>query len=109
MDRIDALWWGGAFIWGALVLIAANIGLAESSWWDSGGVFFVGVGLLAFACAIIRLQTPQYRSKWLFSAIFGFVFLAIGLGAWNASWWLWALALLIAGTATLLSVFRQKN
>ena len=109
-DRIDGIWWGAAFIWGAVVLVVANTGWPGSaSWWDSGGVFFVGAGLIALVCALIRLQTPEYRSKWLFSLIFGAIFLAIGLSAWGAAWWLWAVVLLIAGGVTLRSALTRNT
>lgn len=110
MDRIDGIWWGAAFIWGAVVLFFANIGWpGSSSWWDSGGVFFVGIGAFALVCAVIRLQTPKYRSKWLFSFVFGVIFLAIGLGAWDAAWWFWVLVLLIVGAVTLRSALNRKT
>ncbi len=108
MDRIDGVWWGAALIWGALVIVLSNIGWPGSSqWWDSWGVFFVGIGSLALVCAVIRLQVPEYRSKWLYSLVFGAVFLAIGLGAWDAAWWFWALALLVFGAVTLRSALNR--
>ena len=104
MDRIDGIWWGAAFIWGAVVLFLANTGWpGSSSWWDSWGVFFVGIGIAALICALVLLQKPEYRSKWLFSLVWGVIFLAIGLGAWEAAWWFWVLVLLIIGAVTLRS------
>ncbi len=110
MDRIDGIWWGAAFIWGAVVLLLANTGwLGSASWWDSWGVFFVGIGLAALVCAVVRLQSPEYRSKWLFSLVFGVIFLAIGLGAWDAAWWFWVVVLLIVGAATLRSALNRET
>ncbi len=110
IDRIDGIWWGAAFIWGALVLLFANTGWPGSAnWWDSWGVFFVGIGVFALICTVVRLQTPAYRSKWLFSLVFGVIFLAIGLGAWEAAWWLWALVLLIIGAFTLRSALHRDT
>ena len=108
MDRIDGIWWGAAFIWGALVLLFANTGWPGSSaWWDSWGIFFVGIGVFALVCAVVRLQTLKYRSKWLFSLVFGVIFLAIGLGAWDATWWFWVVILLILGAVTLRSALNR--
>ncbi len=108
MDRIDGIWWGAAFIWGAIVLLFANTGwLRSAGWWDSWGVFFVGIGLVALLCTVVRLQVPEYRSKWLFSLVFGVILLAIGLGAWDAAWWFWVVVLLIVGAVTLRSALTR--
>ncbi len=108
MDRIDGIWWGAAFIWGALVLLFTNTGWPGSAaWWDSWGVFFVGIGVLALLCTVARLQNAEYRSKWLLSLIFGVIFLAIGLGAWDAAWWFWVLVLLIIGAVILRSTLNR--
>ncbi len=110
MDRIDALWWGLAFIWAALVLLTANTGWADSSgWWDGWGVFFIGAGILALFCAVIRLQMPAYRAKWVFSTIFGVIFLAIGLSAWESAWWIWVVVLVIVGVVILRSAFTRRT
>ena len=108
MDRVDGIWWGAVFIWGALVLLFTNTGWpGTAGWWDSWGVFFVGIGILTLICTVVRLQTPEYRSKWLFSLVFGVIFLAIGLGAWDAAWWFWVLVLLIIGAVILRSTLNR--
>ncbi len=108
MDRVDGIWWGAVFIWGALVLLFTNTGWSGTAgWWDSWGVFFVGIGILTLICTVVRLQTPEYRSKWLFSLVFGVIFLAIGLGAWDAAWWFWVLVLLIIGAVILRSTLNR--
>ncbi|MDG1167906.1 MAG: hypothetical protein P8N14_01810 [Sulfitobacter sp.] len=110
MDRIDGIWWGAAFLWGAVVLLLANTGWPGlPGWFDSWGVFFVGIGLFALLCAVARLQMPEYRPKWVSSLLFGLIFLAIGLGAWDAGWWFWALALLMLGAVTLRSALNRKT
>lgn len=108
-DRIDGIWWGGAFVWAALVMLAANTDWGLPNWWDNWGVFFVGAGVLALVCAAIRLNSPEYRSKWFFSAVFGVIFLAIGFGAWDAGWWFWVLLLLIVGVAILRSALNRQS
>ena len=110
MDRIDGLWWGAVFIWGAVVLLLTNAGWPGSAgWWNGWGIFFVGIGVFALAGAAVRLRSPEYGSKWLFSLAFGVVFLAIGLGAWDAAWWFWALVLLITGAVTLRSAWNRDG
>ena len=109
-DRLDVIWWGLVFIWGAMVLLADVSGLSEQwSWWEGWGVFFVGAGTLALLGTVIRQLMPAYRAKWVASLIFGTIFVAIGLGAWNAAGWVWVLVLLWAGGVTLLSAFTRRS
>ena len=108
VDRLDAVWWGLVFILGALVLLAENAGWAATwSWWEGWGVFFTGAGILALLAAVIRLQMPAYRAKWVFSAVFGVIFTAIGLGAWDTAWWVWVIVLLVVGAVILQSAFTR--
>jgi hypothetical protein len=108
-DRLDSIWWGLVFIWGALILLAENAGWADQwSWWDGWGLFFAGAGVLSLIGAIIRIIVPSYRAKWVASIIFGVLFLAIGLGAWEAAAWIWIAALLIVGAAVLFSAFARR-
>lgn len=107
-DRMDGIWWGAAFIWGALVLLLSNtLGPSAAPWWDSWGIFFAGLGLIALGCTVARLQMPQYRAKWLLSLMFAAMFLAIGLGAWGVGWWMWVLVLLIVGAIMLRSALTR--
>lgn len=109
-DRIDGLWWGLATIWAALVIVAENVSWSESwTWWHPWGVLFTGAGALALLCAVIRFQNAAYRAKWVFSAVFGVIFLAIGLSAWQVGWWIWAIALLSVGAVILISVFSRQE
>ena len=109
-DRIDGVWWGMVFIWAALVLFAEKSGWgAASSWWNGWGVFWVGAGLLALSCAVVRLQIRAFRSKWLFSAIFGFIFMAIGLSSWQSAWWVWVVLLVMIGATILVSALGPKT
>ncbi|MCP4384562.1 MAG: hypothetical protein GY798_24645 [Hyphomicrobiales bacterium] len=110
MDRVDAVWWGLAFIWGALILLTENAGWADAwHWWDGWGVFWTGAGVLALLAAVIRLQVPAYRAKWGFSTVFGIIFLAIGLATWQAAWWAWVVVLFVIGAVSLLSAFSRPG
>lgn len=110
LDRLDAIWWGAIFIWGALILLAENAGWAAIwDWWNGWGVFFAGAGALALLSSVIRFQVPAYRAKWVSAAIFGVIFLAIGLGAWDASWWIWVIVLMVIGSVILLSALNRRT
>jgi len=109
-DRVDAIGWGAAFIWGALVLLAGITGFTASySWWDGWGVFFTGAGVITLIGTAIRLQIPEYRGKWLGGLIWGSILLAIGLGTWGSVGWLWVLVLLIVGIIILREAFVRKR
>jgi len=109
-DRVDAIGWGAAFIWGALVLLAEVTNFATNfSWWDGWGVFFTGTGVITLIGTVIRLQIPEYRGKWLGGLIWGSILLAIGLGTWGSVGWLWVLVLLIVGIIILREAFVRKR
>jgi hypothetical protein len=99
-DRMDAIGWALAFIWGALVLLAEPTGFAERhSWWDGWGVFFVGAGTIVLAGTVVRLLIPAYRRKIVTGLIFGLILLAIGVGD-EAPWeWVWPTVLGAIGIA----------
>jgi len=109
-DRIDTIWWGVSFIWGALVLLADITDFGASyGWWDGWGVFFTGVGVITLIGTVIRLQLPEYRRKWVAGLIWGILFLAIGLGTWGGVEWLWVVAVLVVGIVILREAFVRKR
>ncbi len=109
-DKVDAVGWGAAFIWGAILLLAEITGFtAEYSWWDGWGVFFTGAGVITLFLTVVRLQMPEYRSKWLGGLIWGSILLAIGLGTWTNMDWLWVVALASIGIIILREAFVRKS
>lgn len=109
-DRLDAIWWGITFVWGALVLVAETTNYAANfSWWNGWGVFFTGIGVVALIGTVIRLQMPAYRKKWVGSLIAGLIMLAIGLGNLVDSDWVWILVLIIIGVSILIHVLIRKR
>jgi hypothetical protein len=109
-DRVDAVGWGAAFIWGALVLLAevTNFG-ANYSWWDGWGVFFTGAGVITLIGTVVRLQIPEYRGKWVGSLIWGCILLAFGLGTWESAGWIWVLVLFAIGVIILQAALTHKR
>lgn len=109
-DKVDAVGWGVAFIWGALVLLAEVSGLTtDYSWWDGWGVFFTGAGVITLIGTLVRLQIPAYRSEWVGGLIWGTILLAVGLGTWVNVGWLWVAALAAAGVIILKEAFARNG
>jgi len=109
-DRVDAIGWGAAFIWGALVLLVGVTNFATTySWWDGWGVFFTGAGVITLVLTGIRLQIPTYRGKWVGSLIWGCILLAIGLGVWETAGWLWVLVLFAIGIIILRAALTRQR
>ncbi|MFC1948347.1 hypothetical protein ACFLXY_10570 [Chloroflexota bacterium] len=101
-DRMDSIWWGLSFIWGALILLAGIINFGDgSSWWNGWGVFFTGLGIITLIGIIIRLLLPMYRRKLVSGLIWGILFLAIGLGTWGNTEWFWVAAIFVVGISIL--------
>jgi hypothetical protein len=102
-DKGDTVGWALIFIWAALLLLASTIKFGqEYSWWDGWGLFFIGLGVIGLAGALIRLLVKDYPNPSLWDIIFGLFFLFLGLG--NNTGWIWALALIVIGFSIIRSV-----
>lgn len=109
-DRMDTIWWGLSFIWGALVLLAGITDFGSGyTWWNGWGVFFTGLGIITLIGIIIRLQLPKYRRKLVSGLIWGILFLAIGLGTWGNFEWFWVAAIFIVGISILGVAFLRSG
>ncbi|UCC15921.1 MAG: hypothetical protein JSU58_05980 [Dehalococcoidales bacterium] len=110
VDRMDTIWWGVSFIWGALVLLAGVIDFgSEYTWWNGWGVFFTGIGIITLVITGIRWQLIKYRYRLLSGFIWATLFLAVGLGAWLNAGWFWVIAILIAGILILRAAFVRNG
>jgi len=106
-DKLDALGWGLAFIWGGFVLLLNNYNINETfPWWDGLGVFFTGAGIITITIAIIRFFTSRNQGKVIAGLIFGLILLGIGLG--NAFSQLWPIALFVIGVYIIRGVIIKK-
>ena len=106
-DRLDAVGWGLAFIWGALVLLADRSGFSSNiAWWDGWGVFFTGAGVITLTIAAIRFLATGRGDKAVGGLLFGLILLGIGLGGTIAVWF-WPLVLIIIGTLIIRSAFTR--
>ncbi|MFQ5796645.1 MAG: hypothetical protein ACE5JP_16575 [Candidatus Bipolaricaulia bacterium] len=109
-DRVDAIGWAAAFIWGAVVLLVGNTDFAaNSSWWDGWAVFFTGAGVITLVETAVRLLVPEYRRFWVRSLIFGSILLGIGLEGLTDTSWFWALVLFAIGIIILRGAFARRR
>jgi hypothetical protein len=108
-DRIDGIFYGLAFLWGAFVLVAELSGYkADLPCWTTGwGVFFAGAGALAILLTIFRLLLPDYRRRVGQGIVFGCIMLGVGLG--DRGVWVWPILLGIIGLTILRGVFLQRR
>ena len=104
-DAGDTIGWALIFIWAAFLMLAPmlNIGLD----WNSWGMFFIGLGTIGIAGALLRLLASDYPNPSLWDFVFALFFLFLGLG--NQTGWIWALALIIIGFCILRSVHKHHK
>ena len=109
-DRLDAIGWAMALLWGAAVIIIDNTtDLPDDyAWWDAWGVFFIGAGVITLVGSIVRLLVAEYRSSWAWSLIWGTVLLCIGLGTVSSPAW-YALLLVAIAVVILVSTFGGRD
>ncbi len=101
----------GGVIWALILISAGVIFLADTTlgivdWEQVGGAWnaiFVAVGLILLFEVVVRLLVPAYRRPVAGTLVFAFIMLAVGLAGvvgWEVSW---AVFLIAAGVAMLLS------
>ncbi len=101
----------GGVIWALILISAGVIFLADTTlrivdWEQIGGAWnaiFVAVGLLLLFEVVVRLLIPAYRRPVAGTLVFAFIMLAVGLSGivgWEVSW---AVFIIAAGVAMLIS------
>ena len=107
-DKGDTVGWSLTLIWGALIILGGWLELGENyTWWDSWGLFFIGIGIIGMAGSLIRFLIRDIPNASLWDFLFGIFFLSLGLG--NKTGWIWAVALLVIGFSILRSVSGKKE
>ena len=108
-DRIDGIYFGLIFLWGALVLAGELSGFkANFACWTTGwGVFFAGAGALAVLLSLVRLLLPDYRQRIGQGIVFGCIMLGVGLG--TRAVWVWPVLLGVIGLTILRGVLLQRR
>jgi hypothetical protein len=120
-DPLGSMIWAGILIWAGLVLLAENLGWLSGIRQGLAGLpnfneqnleewsfILMGVGILLWIEAIIRVAVPAYRRPVTGTVIFGALLFAGGLGG-AVNWTILGPAILIAiGLLLLLqSVLRR--
>ena len=110
--RIETLFWGSLILWVGLVFIVANFGIFAfvnmSNVWKW---ILLGAGVLALASNIFRSVSTDYPNPQVWDWIFTAGFLIGGLSGFTAINFdvVWPLILIIAGVATIGSLFFKKK
>jgi hypothetical protein len=120
-DPLGAVIWGAILIWAGLVFLAENMGMLGSlpvfplfpgltamrlgAW----NIVFAGAGIIILIGVAIRLMVPAYREPIGGSLVLAAILIGIGLGdlfGWEV---IWPLIIIAIGLGILLrSLFRQR-
>jgi len=102
-DKGDSIGWALIIIWAAFLMLAPMLKIKQEM--DGWGLFFIGLGVIGLAGALLRLLVKEYPSPSLWDIAFGLFFLFLGLG--NNTSWIWAIALIVIGFSILRSVHQH--
>ena len=107
---LDAIFWGGAFLWAGLVFGLDTFDylpqIGEASVWSW---VFLGVGVYGLLLNLVRFFSPSFSNAtawdWAWAIIFSIIGLA-GFVAISVPWWLFLILIgaVILGT----SIFRRE-
>jgi hypothetical protein len=106
---LDAIFWGGAFLWAGLVFGLDSFGylpqIGEASVWSW---VFLGVGVYGLLLNLIRLFSSGFSNATAWDWVWAIIFTIIGAAGFVAisvPWWLFLILIgaVILGTA----LFRQ--
>ncbi|NIM93413.1 MAG: hypothetical protein GTO18_06855 [Anaerolineales bacterium] len=104
--RIDALWWGGTFIWAGLIFGVDALGylpqIGESDAWSW---IFLGVGAYSLLISLLRVASSAYSNPKTWEWIFGGFLLVVGLGGMVTLVMFWPVVLMLVGASILGGLF----
>lgn len=116
MDRksekkyLDAIFWGGAFLWAGLVFGLDTFGylpqIGEASVWSW---VFLGVGVYGLLLNLVRLVSPGFSNATAWDWVWAIIFTIIGAAGFMAisvPWWLFLI--LIGAVILVTSLFRRE-
>ena len=107
---LDAVFWGGVFLWAGLVFGAETLGYLPQV--GTAGVWswiFLGAGLYGLLISIVRLLSTGLSNPsawdWVWSVIFIIIGTA-GFASFDIPWWLF---LIIIGAVILFSALLRRD
>lgn len=100
-------WWA-LIPGGVLITLAVVAGLDRFAGLETGGVFFLGLGLTFAAVALV--PTPQGQMRWAFipAAVLAVMGLLLLVGFTTAINYIWPVALILAGLLLLTRALRRR-
>ncbi|HNS49783.1 MAG TPA: hypothetical protein PKO09_01210 [Anaerolineae bacterium] len=107
-DPLNAVVWALILIWLGLALLANNLGLLKElpgpTDWEWSHLFFLGAGGILLLEVLFRLLVPAFRTPIVGTLVLGAVFFLIGLSAFGADVWVYALAVAAIFGGVLLAI-----
>lgn len=106
-DPLGRIFFGIIIIWlGISFFLMEQDFFYNGEWWS---YFLLGLGIIFFAEALVRMSRPEYRRPYTGKIIAGAVLVAIGAGRiYNMENW-WPLILIAIGVIIIVINVRQKN
>ncbi len=100
-------WWA-LIPGGVLITLGVVAGLDRLAGFETGGVFFLGLGLTFAAVALV--PTPQGQMRWAFipAAVLAIMGLLLLVGFTTAINYIWPVALILAGLLLLTRALRRR-
>jgi len=108
--HLDAVFWGGAFLWAGLVFAAdaldflPQIGDANAWSW-----IFLGAGVYGLFLGLFRLISDRYTSPTTSDWVWAVIFVIIGAAGFMAVGIPWWLILILIGVAILINAFLRSD
>ena len=105
-DPLSAIVWASVLIVGGFVLILDNLGVPifDGNGWS---IALVCAGLIVGLEAVVRILMPEYRRPVRGTLILAAVLFGLGLSGWIGWGMTWALLIIGAGVAILLTGLRR--
>lgn len=120
-DPLGAIIWGAILIWAGLVFLANSLGMFSNFSFgrfipgleivqpEAWTIVFIGAGVIVLIEAAIRVAVPAFRRPIGGTLVFGFILIGIGLGeiiGWEV---VWPLIVIAIGLSVLLGGFWRRK
>ncbi len=108
--HLDAIFWGGAFLWAGLVFAADALGfLPQIGDADAWSWIFLGAGVYGLILGLYRLVSDRYSSPTTSDWVWAVIFVIIGAAGFMSVGIPWWLILILIGAAILVNAFLRSE